>query len=71
MTDEPWRERHEAGEEALTQALGRIAYELRWEALLVPSAARPRGMNLIIFPANLLTKSGLLILNVGELPQRP
>jgi RES domain-containing protein len=44
MLNEPWREEQAAGREALTQALGRLAHELGWEALLVPSAARRVGV---------------------------
>ena len=70
ILDEPWREEQKAGREALTQALGRIGHEFGWEALLVPSAARRGGLNLIIFPANLFRRSLLEIVNVGELPRR-
>jgi RES domain-containing protein len=70
MLDEPWREEQKAGREALTQALGRLSHELGWEGLLVPSAARKEGMNLIVFPANLSRRSPLEIINVGDLPRR-
>ena len=70
ILDEPWREEQKAGREALTQALGRLGHELGWEALLVPSAARRGGVNLIIFPANLSRQSSLEIINVGDLPRR-
>ena len=71
MLREPWREEQAAGREALTQALGRLAHELGWEALIVPSAARRRGVNLIILPENLAHRDALEIVNVGELPARP
>jgi filamentous hemagglutinin len=71
MLDEPWREEQAAGREALTQAIGRLARELGWEGLLVPSAARRGGANLILFPDNLDRGSTLEIVNVGELPGRP
>jgi filamentous hemagglutinin len=71
MLDEPWREEQAAGREALTQAIGRLAHELGWEGLLVPSAARRGGANLILFPDNLGRGSTLEIVNVGELPGRP
>jgi RES domain-containing protein len=70
MLDEPWREEQKAGREALTQALGRLSHELGWEGLLVPSAARKEGMNLIVFPANLYQRGCLEIINVGDLPRR-
>jgi filamentous hemagglutinin len=71
MLDEPWREEQSAGREALTQVIGRLARELGWEGLLVPSAARKGGVNLIVFPDNLGRGSTLEILNVGELSGRP
>jgi RES domain-containing protein len=67
---EPWREAQEAGQEALTQALGRLAHELGWEGLLVPSAAGRGGTNLILFPGNLSRRSHLEIINAGQLPRR-
>jgi RES domain-containing protein len=64
-----WREEQKRGREALTQAVGRLAYEAEWEGLLVPSAARKGGANLIIFPANLSApRSWLRIINKSELP---
>jgi filamentous hemagglutinin len=70
MLEEPWREEQAAGREALTQAIGRLARELGWEGLLVPSAARRGGVNLILFPDKLDRGSTLEIVNVGELPGR-
>ena len=70
MLREPWREEQAAGREALTQALGRLAYELGWEALVVPSAARRGGVNLIIFRDNLARGTKIEIVNVGDLPAR-
>ncbi len=72
MLDEPWREEQKKGREALTQAIGRLAYEANLEALLVPSAARRGGENLIVFPANLdAPRSSLHIMNKEELPRAP
>ena len=45
-----WRAAQAAGREALTQGLGRAAYEAGLEALLVPSAQVPDGVNLVYFP---------------------
>jgi hypothetical protein len=71
MLDKPWREEQAAGREALTQAIGRLAHELGWEGLLVPSAARKRGVNIILFPDNFARGSTFEIVNVGELPGWP
>jgi RES domain-containing protein len=68
MLAEPWREEQKARREALTQALGRLGHDLGWEGLLVPSAARRVGVNLVIFPANLSRHSSLEIINAGDLP---
>ncbi len=71
LLDEPWREEQAAGREALTQALGRLARELGWEGLLVPSAARRDGVILILFPDNLARGSEIEIVNVDDLPKPP
>jgi RES domain-containing protein len=59
MRREPWRRRQAAGREAVTQAVGRAAFEAGLEALLVPSAPDPGGGNLVIFPARLARSSRL------------
>jgi RES domain-containing protein len=65
-----WREENKRGREALPQALGRHAYEIELEGLLAPSAARKRGRNLILFPANMdAPGSWLRIINRDELPR--
>jgi RES domain-containing protein len=53
LTAEEWWKLQKRGQEAITQALGRLAWHAKWQALIAPSAARPGGTNLIIFPANL------------------
>lgn len=70
MLEAPWREDQRAGREALTQCLGRLAWQLGWEALLVPSAARRSEVNLIVFPTNLSPGSISEIINVEDLPPR-
>lgn len=70
LVSEPWREMQTAGEEAVTQALGRIAFRAGAEGLLVPSAASERATNLIVFPAHLGKSSRLEILRAEELPPR-
>jgi len=71
MVNEPWREEQGAGREAVTQALGRLACELGWEALIVPSAARKEGVNLILYPDKLNHDSTIEIINAEELPSPP
>jgi RES domain-containing protein len=69
---EDWRAANADGGEALTQAIGRLAWEAEWEGLLVPSAAHSRGVNLIVFPGNLAPPgSYLLIVNREQLPTHP
>jgi RES domain-containing protein len=53
LTAEEWWKLQKRGKEAITQAVGRLAWRAKWQALIVPSAARPGGANLIVFPANL------------------
>lgn len=55
--DEDWRSLQAGGQESTSQALGRAAFELRLEGLLVPSHAKRTGMNLVAFPDNLLPGS--------------
>ena len=59
LCGEPWRRAAEAGREALTQAIGRAAFEAGLEALLVPSAASRAGANLVVFPERLRPGSRL------------
>ena len=61
MRNEPWRRKQNAGREALTQAIGRAAFEAGLEALLVPSAAVAGGSNLLVFPALLRPGSRLRV----------
>jgi filamentous hemagglutinin len=71
LTGEDWRASNVRGEEALTQAIGRLAWQAEWEGLLVPSAQDPGGVNLIIFPGNLVPPASyLLIINRDQLPPR-
>jgi len=71
LIGEDWRAENAAGKESLTQAVGRLAWEAEWEGLLVPSAADPGGVNLIVFPGNLMSPvSYLLIINRDQLPPK-
>jgi RES domain-containing protein len=62
-----WRTYQDAGEEAITQAIGRIARELGFEGLLVPSATTAKGTNLVLYPGSLSAKSEVTLLNADRL----
>ena len=62
-----WRTKQDGGEEALTQAIGRLAKEIGFEGLLVPSAAAKHGKNLIFFPGSLVHGSKAKVLNPQKL----
>lgn len=47
---EDWRRIQDAGQEAISQAVGRAAWTLGLEGLMVPSACRADGVNLVVFP---------------------
>lgn len=70
MMKERWWELESKGREALTQAVGRAAYELGLEGILVPSAADASGENIVYFPDNKRTTSTLTIVNAHDLPTR-
>jgi RES domain-containing protein len=69
MCEEDWRACCDAGTEAITQALGRIARQIELDGLLVPSAALADGTNLVVFPDNLSTTSSLAIIRPEDLPR--
>src|SRR5262245_6270381 len=47
LLEEDWRDLNRQRKEALTQALGRLAWEAEWEGLLVPAAAEAAAVTLI------------------------
>ena len=49
---EEWRVISDEGNVATTQMFGRLAYEAGFEGLRFPSARRPEGVNLSLFPDN-------------------
>jgi RES domain-containing protein len=61
MRSEPWRRATEEGREAVTQAIGRAAFEQGLEGLLVFSAPDPAGRNLVLFPERLRPGSRLRV----------
>ena len=68
MTGCDWRNENAAGHEALTQALGRAAFEGGAHGIIVPSAVKRTFKNLIVFPAHLSGASRLEIRGAEKLP---
>jgi RES domain-containing protein len=71
MLAERWWTIQDRGEEALTQAIGRLAREYGFVGLLTPSAVRPSASNMIIFPDLLGAMDQIGIVNPGRLPTAP
>ena len=65
---EDWEASQRRGLESYTQAIGRLAYELGIQALLVPSFRVKGGTNLIAFP-DAIARGSLRIQNVKKLPR--
>jgi RES domain-containing protein len=59
MITEDWETENRGGRESLTQAIGRAACEVKLEGLLVPSAQRAGGSNIVVFRHNMLPHSKL------------
>lgn len=68
LTGCDWRAEQQAGNESLTQAIGRAAFENMAEGILVPSAQRSGGRNLVLFPGNRQVGSIVELLHPGEVP---
>jgi RES domain-containing protein len=66
---QPWWPVQEAGGEALTQALGRAAYEAGFEGVRLPSARQKGGINLNVFPGKLRAGSRVVVLAGRDLRQ--
>lgn len=66
MKGEDWRRMNDRGKEALTQAVGRAAFEADFEGLVVPSVQDAKGRNLVVFPEKLLPRSQLHEVGVIE-----
>jgi RES domain-containing protein len=72
LVNEDWLAIQEEGDESWTQAIGRGASVVGFEAVLAPSVRdRPAGRNLIVFPDRLRADSELEILGKSELPRHP
>lgn len=57
MRGTDWRRAVDEGEESITQAVGRAAFESGLEGLVVPSAPTSGTRNLVLFPDNLRAES--------------
>jgi len=64
---EDWHKVNDAQHESQCQAFGRAAHAIGAEALLVPSARVPAGMNLVHFPRSLARSSTVEILGQNDL----
>ncbi|MDX1963659.1 MAG: RES family NAD+ phosphorylase [Pirellulales bacterium] len=69
MLEADWQTVQAKNGEGLTQAIGRLAWEAKIEALLVSSARFKKENNLVIFPDQLSKRSLLQIINRQELPE--
>lgn len=67
LTETDWKAAQQAGHEALTQIIGRLAKETCFEAIITPSAACPDGKNLCVFPDK-TSPSSLQVVNFDQLP---
>lgn len=64
---EDWHKVNDAQHESQSQAFGRAAHAVGAEALLVPSARVPGGMNLVYFPRALARGSAVQVLGEADL----
>jgi RES domain-containing protein len=64
---EDWHKINGGNHEAQSQAFGRAAHNIGAEALLIPSARVPGGMNLIYFPQSLVAQSKIEIFGEDDL----
>lgn len=63
-----WRADSKDKVETLTQAIGRIAFEAKLEAILVPSARVRNAVNIVLFPTRRQRGSSCRISRVRKLP---
>jgi RES domain-containing protein len=65
-----WEAEMDAGKEALTQAIGRLAFDEKLEGIVVPSSRAAGGKNLVLFPGRRLAGSSWKIVGARELPKK-
>ena len=71
LLDEDWHAIQMSGDESWTQAIGRGCFESGFEGILVASARKRDGTNLIVFPDSMDAGSSFKILGESELPPHP
>lgn len=70
LQHDDWRAAQDAGDESLTQAVGRIAFEAEFDGLLVPSVSKRGETNVVALPGNFVPPdSHLKAVNREKLPQ--
>jgi filamentous hemagglutinin len=69
LTTTDWDTEQKNGRVAITQKIGWLAKENGFEAILVPSAAKRNGKNLVIFPENIQASSTCLVIQSEDLPK--
>ena len=68
LIEEDWRGLQKARVESWTQAIGRGCYVAKFQAMIVPSARRKQGKNIVIFQRWLTKTRRIDILGADELP---
>jgi RES domain-containing protein len=63
-----WKAEQNAGREALTQAIGRAAFESMSEGIVAPSSRHPGGINVILFSAHRRDGSVVRTGNEADIP---
>jgi RES domain-containing protein len=67
---EDWKAAQDANRESVAQALGRIAWELKLEGIVVPSAVAEGEKNIVVFPGRRLRGSSWRIQGARDLPRK-
>lgn len=70
MVNTPWQRVQERGDEALTQCLGRLAWEASLEGILVPSARVKGATNVVLFSHRRRKGSSWKIQRPRSLPKK-
>jgi len=68
LTTCDWDAAQTAGDEALTQAVGRAAFETLAEGLIAPSARLKGGRNIVVFPTHLKPGSSITARDESKIP---